>query len=121
MPPYTGPSKESSPYPSKFVRVEQTIVVTEAGDYLRRHSVLVREEGLSGQLESVRRTNPDGVDAGTFSISDGRKTIYIRNESSTLDLPMTKKARENTRDLFEKLSPGYSVDADPNSFIIYKK
>lgn len=111
---YEGPSLAKDIYSSKFVRVGERIHVTEPGDTGTRHDDLAKKDGILEEIARLQRDDPTALDAGQFTIftHPSGNEVTVHQDSSSLRLPMTREARDNTIAEFAKQTPGYTVKKD---------
>lgn len=113
MPPYTGPSKERESYDARFIRVEDTLFVTDP-TRSPEHKTLAKEEGILEDIARLKIEKPSEVDGGYLTVENGFKFISLAGMSLSLDLPISevkKEARSKTVVVFQRLTPGYEIIA----------
>lgn len=112
---YKGPDEAVGAYDAKFVRVGEHVSVTIPDDTSTPHVTLAREDGIFNEVVTAKVTNPEDVDGGFLMFSKLKEggSIRIIGSSRGLSIPTVPEARIKTGELFQKLSPGYEVAADP--------
>ena len=98
----------------KFVRCEGEIFV---GPTIMYHGNISVNQGLQERIEALSVSSPDSFDAGMVgkvALERSRRITILHDSDSLLKdrsiVPLTRQARVNTVQLFQKLSPGYQVD-----------
>jgi hypothetical protein len=106
---------EGQPNPNQrffeFVRVKDTIAITNPGDVKVNHKTLAKNNGLLEEVERLIKENPDEADGGSgiFARLSEKFTITLKDRSHTLDIPTSNEARQRTIELFRKKTPGWEV------------
>lgn len=114
MPPYTGSSKESPSFYTRFIRVEEEMFIPDPPDVNTDHLGLARQDELLEKIGRLRFETPEAIDAGFINLvnADNAQEITIIGYSLSLDIPVMhvgEIARERTRRLIEKLNPEFLV------------
>jgi hypothetical protein len=85
MPPYINPDPGAK-YFVKFIRLEGDIFVGRP--YLQDGHVKIAEmDHLNGQIQQLRTTNPDQLDAGYLKIDP--EAVVVFQNSEMLELPVS--------------------------------
>lgn len=107
MPPYKSP-EFGSQFMVKLLRVDSKLVTGAPNDQSTQFPDLAKSEGI---FETLRRRvieDPDAGDAAVLYVFPNQK-INVTQESSSLGLPLTQRAREITIEQVRQLSPDYDV------------
>ena len=114
---YTGPQPGFSPKPFARVRRDVGWATGPEADVVSHEACLKPIGYTKEQIEELKRTDPNAVDAGLVKISDrngpdGRpnRRIQVSGESYGLGLPVTREAREGTLKFFQESAPDYTVE-----------
>lgn len=108
---YLGPNKKGN-YSVKFVRVDGGLYVTEPDEDIL-HCYLADAHGVSPLVDSLKKTNPSGVDAGKILFYYGDVRIYGKSEGLLLPIEeVVQEARALTAALVRTLTPGWNVNTD---------
>lgn len=94
-------------FDSKFVRLGNEIYVTSPNDLTTFHYQLAEEHKIKDKILNLKEQNPDEVDGGIIHVSG--KIIRFSSASSSLGIPLTKKARALTIQKLEDRFPTYSI------------
>lgn len=92
---------------AKFIRVGNEIYIIGPEENLKFHIELAKKEKVLERIEVLKVQNPDSVDGGQLFFSG--KLIRVGLSSTTLDIPLTEKAREITLQVLKKHLPDYSI------------
>ncbi len=110
MPPYSGPSKERGNYSARFIRVQDRLFTSDPDDNSTTHKNLALKDGISDEVQLLKKNDPKEVDAGVYSVINNR--IIVTGESLSLSIPLATvgdKTRSKTLALFELVSPHYTI------------
>ena len=92
---------------TKFLRVGNEIYIIGQEENLKFHIELAKKEKILERIEDFKIQNPDSIDGGVMFIEN--KLIRIGLSSSSLDIPLTEKARTETLKVLNKHLPEYSI------------
>ncbi len=98
-------------FDAKFVRIEDKIYVTKPNDLGTIHYDLAKEHNLLELISKLKNESPEKVDGGFYSVYP-KEIIYIWDQSTSLSIPVVKRAREITVEVFLNLSLGFQVTTD---------
>lgn len=99
--------EENGEFESKFLRAGNEVYVTEADDLKTLHIELAGRDKVLDRIEHLIMESKDEVDGGIIFVSG--KIIQIGSHSTSLSLPITKKARKETLQKLKQQFPDYNI------------
>lgn len=109
MPRYTPPRPgHMFFYGQKIIRVGRNVFSTSPGDLSTLHESLADDMGVIEVIQSLKITSPDELDGLTLQFLGNR--AVAKGDSSTLRLPMSKKARTITLELLREETPDFPIE-----------
>lgn len=99
--------KGNEKFESKFVRVRNDLFITDYNDTDTLHINLARKHKLLDKIEDLKSQNPSEIDGGIIFV-DGKR-IQIGSSSTSLELPLTQDARDNTLQKIQRRLPDFNV------------
>ncbi len=105
MPIYKGPEVPQD-YGTNFIRVRKKLYV-HSRHLLLEHKDLAQLEDILEGVSRLREKQNNEVDAGRFRFSG--KDLFVDGYSSSLELPLSREAREITLRQVRLQTPGYAI------------
>ncbi len=94
-------------FESKFVRVGNDLYITDPNDLTTLHIQLAEKHKILERIYFMKENNQDEIDGGIIFFTPG--VIRIGSASTSLSIPLTKKARFITLDKLKKRMQRYSI------------
>lgn len=91
----------------KFLRVGNEIYVSGYDDLRTIHIELARRDKVLERIEHLMRESKDEVDGGIMFVTG--KIIQIGSHSTSLSIPLTKKARDKTLQKLKQHFPDFNI------------
>lgn len=90
-----------------FIRIGNDVYISEPGETSITHKTFAKKEKILEKIEITRLQSEDEVDGGMIFVNS--KLIKLASEASSLDIPLTKRAREITLQRLRYQNPSFNI------------